>query len=222
MTANPNTPGPRWRRRKADRPGEIIEAALSIFAERGFAAARLDDIAKAAGVAKGSLYLYFETKEALFRAVVRQAVAPNVQAVQAAARAIDAPFAELAPRLLAMAAALLQASRVPAVVRVVVGESRNFPDLAQIWHDEVVGPVLAGVAAMIARAQARGEVRPGDPRLLAFSLMGPMVMGVLFREVFQDAAADPPDLAALAAAHAETALRGLALPPIHPPEGGVS
>ncbi|MDB5497059.1 MAG: transcriptional regulator, TetR family, partial [Phenylobacterium sp.] len=74
---------PKFRRRKANRPGEIVDAAMAVFAERGFAAARLDEIARRAGVSKGALYLYFETKEDIFRAVVAQAIAPNMQAIRA-------------------------------------------------------------------------------------------------------------------------------------------
>jgi hypothetical protein len=94
----------------------------------------------------------------------------------------------------------------------VIGESRNFPDLARIWHDDVVTSVIGMVTGYIARAQARGDVAPGDPRLHAFSLMGPMVMAMLFGEVFGGVAANPPDLQALADQHARTALRGLLMP----------
>src|SRR5690242_19341319 len=73
--------GPKWRRRKEERPGEIIAAAMAVFAEKGFAAARLEDIARRAGVSKGALYLYFETKEDLFHAVVTEAVAPRFRGV---------------------------------------------------------------------------------------------------------------------------------------------
>jgi AcrR family transcriptional regulator len=191
----------------------MVEAALQVFAERGFAAAKLEEIAQRAGVAKGSLYLYFDTKEALFLATVRQIVVPAVQRVLAAAQATDGPFAEIAPQLLGGAAAILSQDRVASVARMVIGEARAFPDLALIWHDEVVAPILAAVGARIARAQAAGEVRPGDPRTHAFSLVGPMLMATLYREVFAGvASADPPDLAAVARQHAETLLQGLILP----------
>ena len=107
---------------------------------------------------------------------------------------------------------MMSASRLPAIARMVIGESRNFPDLARIWHDDVVAGVIRTVAKIIARAQARGEVAPGDPRLHAFSLMGPMVMAMLFREVFGGVGGNPPDLSALADQHARTALRGLLIP----------
>src|ERR1700744_2620671 len=91
---------PRWRRRKTARPGEILEAALGGFAETGFAAAKLTEIARRAGVSKAALYLYFETKEDLFRAVARGLVAPNLTAMAAALEASEAPFGDLAPALL--------------------------------------------------------------------------------------------------------------------------
>jgi AcrR family transcriptional regulator len=203
---------PKWRRRKTDRPGEIIAAALDVFAEHGFAGAKLDEVARRAGVSKGALYVYFETKEDLFRAVVRTAIAPNFEVMKTAADTFDGPFAMLAPMLLARTAGLVHSSKLPAVVKMVIGESRNFPDLARIWHDDVVSPLIAMITGIVARAQARGEIAPGDPRLHALSLMGPMVMGLLFREVFGQVSTDLPDLASLAAQHAQTALHGLLLP----------
>lgn len=200
---------PKWRRRKEARPGEIVDAALEVFAEKGFAVAKLDDIARRAGISKATLYLYFETKEEIFRAVARTAVASLLEALKSRAEAPDAPFNELAPTLLSRAANMMSSDRVPAIARMVIGESRNFPDLARIWHDDFVARVIGVVTGIIARAQARGEVAPGDPRLHAFSLMGPMVMAMLFREVFGGVNANLPDLQALADQHARSALRGL-------------
>lgn len=200
---------PRWQRRKDARPAEIIEAALTVFARSGFAAAKLDDIAREAGVAKGSLYLYFETKEDLFRAVVRSVIAPGFEAIEGAAESFDGPFADLAPQILAAVARAMEGERLPAIVKMVIGESRNFPDLARIWHDDLLAKAIAALAGVIERAQARGEVRPGDPRLHAFSLLGPMLMGGLYRNVFAGITQAPPDLKALAVQHAETVLAGL-------------
>jgi AcrR family transcriptional regulator len=200
---------PKWRRRKEARPGEIVEAALEVFAEKGFAAAKLDDIARRAGISKATLYLYFETKEEIFRAVARTAVASLLEVLESPAEGPDAPFNELAPTLLSRAASMMSSDRVPAIARMVIGESRNFPDLVRIWHDDVVARVIGVVTGIIARAQASGEVAPGDPRLHAFSLMGPMVMAMLFREVFGGVNANSPDLQGLADQHARSALRGL-------------
>lgn len=187
---------------------------MKVFADHGFAAARLDDIARRAGVVKGSVYLYFSTKEELFHAVVRSAIVPDMEMIRGAAEAFDGPLAELAPRLLAGAAAVLSRPSIAGVVRMVIGESRNFPDLACIWHEEVVSPVIDTVARAIARAQERGEVRGGDPRLYAFSLVGPLIAAALFRDAFAEVSSRPPDLARLAEQHGRAILHGLlATPP---------
>ena len=202
---------PRWRRRKEARPAEIVAAALQVFAEKGFAAARLDDIAARAGVSKGALYLYFETKQDLFTAVVREAVAPNLDQVADLVAAIDLPFEQVVRIFYARAAILFTTSNLGAVAKMVVGESRNFPELARVWHDELITRALAILSGLITKAQARGEVRAGEPRLLAIGMVGPMLLGVLWREVFEPVGAAPLNINDLAAQHAETVLHGLLL-----------
>ena len=179
------TPGePKWRRRKEARPSEIVAAALDVFAEKGFAAARLDDIAARAGVSKGALYLYFETKQDLFQAVVRETISPNLDQVAAVVAALEAPFPVLVRGFYARMQMALGSSRVAAVAKMVIGESRNFPDLAKVWHDELVSRAVSLMSGVVAAAQARGEVRPGDPRVHAVSLISPIMLGVLWRETF--------------------------------------
>ena len=206
---NATTKEPRWQRRAEDRPREICAAALDTFAEKGFAAARLDEIARRAGVSKGTLYLYFHNKEDLFRAVVRDTVAPNVEVVRGMVEGVDLPFAEIVRMLLPRFVALTRNVRVGAVAKMVIGESRNFPELAKVWHDEVVTKVLGILGALIRRAQERGEVRSGDPRQHAMSLMGAMLMGLLWHETLEPVGGEPIDLDALARQHAETVLDGL-------------
>jgi AcrR family transcriptional regulator len=200
---------PRWRRRKDARPGDIISAALSVFTEKGFAAARMEEIARRAGVSKGTLYLYFETKEDMFRAVVREVVAPNLEEVRAAIETADIPFAAVIRAFLPRFAALVTVVPVGAVAKMVIGESRNFPELAKVWHDDVILKAVGLIAGLVERAQAKGEVRPGDPRTHAFSIMGPMMIGVLWRETFTPIGGADPDLSAIARQHAETILGGL-------------
>lgn len=199
---------PKWSRRKDARPGEIIEAALDLFVLNGFAATKLTEVAQRAGVVKGTLYRYFDTKEDLFRAAVRHLVAANLALVEHAVP-IDGTVAAVVPAMLRQVARGVSVSRIPAIVRMVMAESRIFPDLAAIWHDEVVSPMLAGVAAIIVNGQESGEVRVGDPRLHALSVIGPMVTGVLYREVFGESDDGWPSLDALALQHAETVVRGL-------------
>ena len=200
---------PRWQRRAEDRPREISAAALEVFAEKGFAAARVEEIARRAGVSKGTLYLYFKDKEDLFRAVVRDAIAPNVAAITEAISTMEAPFAEVIRVFLAGFAE--REARLPlgAVAKMVIGESRNFPELARVWHDEVASKAIGALAAFVRGAQERGEARAGDPRLYAFSLIGPMVLGALWRATLVPAGGQPLDLAELSRQHAETVLRGL-------------
>jgi AcrR family transcriptional regulator len=200
---------PRWQRRAEDRPREICAAALEVFAEKGFAAAKLDEIAKRAGVSKGTLYLYFADKEQLFRAVVRDSIAPNVQTITAALSAVDLPFAQIIPLLFARFAENIGKIPVGAVAKMVIGESSNFPQLARVWHDEVASKAIGAVAALVAKAQERGEVRPGDPRLYAFTLMGPMIMSALWTRTLVPAGGEPIDIPQLAAQHADAVLRGL-------------
>lgn len=201
---------PKWRRRSEARPGEIVQAALEVFAERGFAAAKLDEIAAKAGISKGALYLYFETKEDIFRAVVREAVVPNLDIVEAVLSQATIPFPDLLRLLFSRLGAIIETSRLGAVAKLVIGESRNFPELARVWHDEVVSRGLTALSGALAGAQARGEIRPGDPRLQAFSVMGPVLMGVIWQETFTPIGAPPMDLPGLLIQHADTVLAGLA------------
>jgi AcrR family transcriptional regulator len=203
---------PKRTRRKDARPAEIVGAALDEFARSGFAATKLDDVAKRAGVVKGTLYRYFDTKEALFRAVVQETLAAQLGDVEKAATAFEGSLADIVPMLLRRAAGRMGDARLPAIARMVLTESRIFPDLASIWHDALAARMLALITGLIAKAQARGEVRPGDPALFAFSILGPMVMGVLFHEVFGDTRPTAPDLDKLADQHGETILCGLLIP----------
>lgn len=204
---------PKWQRRSEDRPREICAAALEVFAEKGFAAAKLDEIGRRAGVSKGTLYLYFEDKQDLFRAVVRSAIAPNIDAIASGISALDAQIPEVVSMFLSGFAEREARLPIGAVAKIVIGESRNFPELARVWHDEVAAKAIGALAGFIERAQQRGEVRPGDPRLYAFSLIGPMVLGALWRTVLVPAGGQPLDLSQLAQQHAKTVLGGLLMDP---------
>lgn len=200
---------PKFRRRKAERPDEIVNAALAVFAEKGFAAARLDEIARRAGVSKGAVYLYFETKEDIFRAVVERAISPNIGVVKAMAAAHPGPLADLLRGVTGHIAGLVQSTPLGGVMKMVVGEARNFPELARVWHDELVSQGVAALTAAIANAQARGEVKPGDPRTYALQVIAPLLVGVLWRETFVPVGAEPFDLPALMRQHLDTLLSGM-------------
>jgi AcrR family transcriptional regulator len=209
-------PEPKWRRRKEARPSDIVAAALLVFGEKGFAGARIEEIAARAGVSKGTVYLYFETKAELFRAVVRDTMTPNLDVIERTILSLDLPFAQLIRMMLPRFAELVTARPVGALVKMVVGESRNFPELAKVWHDDVIHKAVGLIAGVILCAQERGEVRVGDPRVHAFSLMGPMLMGLLWSETFTPVGGAAIDLPAIARQHAETVLGGLLIEEARP------
>jgi AcrR family transcriptional regulator len=209
MVMSKPEPSPKWRRRKDARPAEIIAAAYEVFAEKGFAAARLDDIATAAGVSKGALYLYFETKQDIFEAVVREAVGPNIDVIETMAAAHPGPLADLLRMVIPRIAVVAAESPLGKVVKLVIGESGNFPELARIWHDTLIDRALGMLAGIIAQAQARGEARPGDPRAYAASLISPMLMAILFRETFAPVGGKPFDIPALMTQHVELFVAGI-------------
>ncbi|HEY2753185.1 TetR/AcrR family transcriptional regulator [Phenylobacterium sp.] len=200
---------PKFRRRKAARPGEIVEAAMAVFAERGYAAAGLEEIARRAGISKGSLYLYFETKEEIFHAVVAQAIGPNIQAIRAMIAAHPGPLEELLRLVAERVGKLIETLPVGGVLKMVIGEAGNFPQLARVWHDDLVAHALGALTDAIRAAQQRGEVRSGDPRAYALEVIAPMLLGVIWRETFVPVGAEPFDLPALAHQHIETMIDGL-------------
>ena len=200
---------PKFRRRKAERPGEILGAALEVFAERGFAGARLEDVAARAGVSKGAIYLYFSTKEDIFRAAVEQVIAPNVDQVRQLLAAHPGPFPDLLRLLIARVLHVVGRTPAGGVAKMVIGEARNFPELARVWHDRLIAQTIGGLAGAIQAAQARGEVRSGDARLFAMQIMAPLLVGVIWRETFTPVGATDVDLDLMAAQHVEVLLDGM-------------
>jgi len=213
MTEPSSPSSPKWRRRADARPAEIVQAAYAVFAEKGFAAARLDEIAKRAGISKGALYLYFETKQDIFEAVVKDAVAPNIGAIEAFALGFPAPFEQLIRMMIPRVADLANQSDMGKVIKMVIGESGNFPEIARIWHDDVIAKGIGLLTRVVARAQERGEVRPGDPRQHALSIASPLLVAVLFRETFVPVGAKPFDIPSLMQQHLDTLLPGLLTSP---------
>jgi len=200
---------PKWRRRKAERPAEIVVAAHTVFSEHGFARARMDDIARRAGVSKGALYLYFETKQDLFRAVVEEAVEPHLSAIRAGV-SVNMPFDQAAHLGVAVLVSAIEANpRIGGVVKLIIAESRNLPELALIWHEKVITPLLSLVGGLIRRGQESGDVRPGDPELFAIGVLGPLLLAILWRETFEPVGAKPLPLRTLAFQHLDTVLRGM-------------
>jgi AcrR family transcriptional regulator len=171
---------PRWQRRKESRPDEIIAAALTCFIDRGFSATLLDDVAARAGIAKGTLYRYFESKEELFRAVVRANLVGEISAAERELAASQLPSAELLSEFIHRMAARI-ASPAGALPHVVFAEAARFPDLARFYFDEVITRGLGLVELLIKRGIAAGEFRQVDVRSAAFCIIAPLALETLFR-----------------------------------------
>jgi AcrR family transcriptional regulator len=177
-------PGARWQRRKTARPGEILSAALASFAEHGFAATRLDDVATRAGVTKGTLYLYFPNKEELFKAVVRQELVPNLERAEALVAGWAGPSLALLEKLVGLFEGVI-ASPLGAIPKLVLTEAGNFPDLARFYRDEVVDRGKALFRRVIERGVALGEFRPVDAESTALCVVAPLLLAALWRFSFE-------------------------------------
>jgi AcrR family transcriptional regulator len=212
MSESSSSTSPKWRRRAEARPAEIVQAAFEVFSEKGFAAARLDDIAQRAGVSKGALYLYFDNKQDIFEAGVKEAVVPNIGAIESFALNFPGTFEQLIRLMLPKMAQIADESNIGKVVKMVVGESGNFPEIARVWHDDVVARGIGLLTRIIEKAQQHGEVREGDARAYAASLVSPMLVAVIFRETFVPVGAKPFDIPALMQQHLDTVLPGLLTP----------
>lgn len=197
------------RRAPAERPQEILEAALAQFVETGFAGTRLDDVARRAGLSKAAIYLYFEDKTALFKGVVQHAVASNVGRMEAMLADHRGPVAPLLPRILEFIADRIEHSPMAAVAKLVLSESRAFPEIGQFYLKEVIGRGLPLMERLIKRGMEQGEFRKVDAFLTVRSMMSPMLLAILWRTVFEPIGADKLDVQALARHHADLMLHAL-------------
>jgi AcrR family transcriptional regulator len=181
----PATPEPRWRRAPEERPGQIIQAALEVFGEVGLARARLDDIARRAGVSKGTIYVYFPDKEALFKEVVRKTV---ISTIERAERNLTAETAtEQLIGYMRTYWQFLRSPVFPAIYRMVIGELRNFPDLATFYATEAIARSLRLVSGIIQRGIDSGEFRPMSAEVAARGMAGMFIAHAIWcgdRECF--------------------------------------
>ena len=202
----------RWVRRKDDRPVEIVAAALALFAARGYGATKLEDVAAAAGIAKGTIYLYFANKEELFRAVVRQELLPALARIEAAIDVHTGATQDLLRLLVAHFVQVIE-SDLGGIPKLVVSEAGNFPEIAQFYADEVVARGMAIIERIIARGVDRGEFRPVDAAQLTPVLVGPMLCMLLWRHSIGRHSAIGFDHHAVLDTQIDILLRGLAPEP---------
>ncbi|MEX2494723.1 MAG: TetR/AcrR family transcriptional regulator [Woeseia sp.] len=175
---------PRFRRRKEDRPQEITEAALAAFAEKGYAATRVTDVARRAGVSKGLLYLYFRTKEELFKAVIKSFISPQIEALRreiegtrlSAEDYLRGPFLDFAKKVPKSPARIL--------LRLMVAEGQKHPDLTGWYHEQVVAQGLAALRSLIERGVKNGEFRRTALEEFPQIIVSPVLFAVIWSLVF--------------------------------------
>jgi AcrR family transcriptional regulator len=205
---------PRWERRKDARPQELLEAALDLFVERGFAATRLDDVAKAAGVSKGTLYLYYKNKEDLFKAVVRENMVPMIGEAEGIIEQFDGDSETLFRLIMTTWWERMGKSKLSGLSKLMMAEACNFPELAQFYHEEVVVRGDAMIVNMIQRGVARGEMRNIDLEIAPRLLIAPMIMMMMWKHSYSVCQVDPTKLDTYVEHYIDMSLRSLL---IHPP-----
>jgi AcrR family transcriptional regulator len=164
------------RRRKEARPAELLDAALTLFVEKGYAATRSEEVARAAGVSKGTLYLYFPSKEELLKAVIQHFLADQISAGAQEAAAMEGPTPQVMEELLVNWWFKMYDSPASGVFKLVITEVRNFPEIARFYVERVIEPGNALVAGLLARGIERGEFRPVNVESAVHSLLMPLVL----------------------------------------------
>jgi AcrR family transcriptional regulator len=216
----PSTPAhaPRQRRKEA-RPQELLEAALQSFVERGFAAARMEEVAARAGVSKGTLYLYYPSKAELLKAVIRERLSNEIEAGAIEVAQHVGSHAELLHKLLAHWWLRVLDSPASGVFKLIITEVRSFPEIAEFYYHEVVAPGSELIGGVLRRGIAAGEFRSVDVDAAVQSLVLPMVMLCVHKHSLGACAPietlrDPRQFVH---SHIDLMLNGLANPPPPPP-----
>jgi len=172
---------PLRKRRKEARPAELTAAALGLFVDKGFAATRLEDVAARAGVSKGTLYLYFDSKEALFKAVIAEGIVPvMLENEEIAARHTGSSF-DLMEKLLANWWGKIGQTDFAGIPKLMVAEARNFPEIAQYYYENVIRRGRALVGAALERGMTSGEFRRMDVETTIDVVIAPILMLLIWR-----------------------------------------
>jgi AcrR family transcriptional regulator len=199
----------RWTRRKEARPAELISAALDLFVERGFSATRLEDVAARAGVSKGTLYLYFPSKEDLFKAVVRGGIVPAIERAERRLEDHRGTAGELIRDLVTGWWVSVGNTRLGGIPKLMIAESGNFPELAQFYYDEVISRGHRLMAAAVQRGIDSGEFIPVDVDYVMRLVIAPLWLLTVWRFSFDQCDSGKLDPVTYLDTHLELILRGL-------------
>jgi TetR/AcrR family transcriptional regulator len=203
-------------RRKEARPGELLDAALDLFVEKGFAATRAEEVAARAGVSKGTLFLYFQSKEELFKAVVRENISGRFTEWRAELDAFEGTSPELLAYCMNSWWERVGATRASGITKLMMSEAKNFPELAAFYQQEVIMPGQALIRAILQRGMDRGEFRPMDLDYAVYVVIAPMIFLILSRHsagicLSSDMELDPQKYIAF---QVQTILGGISAPTI--------
>ena len=199
----------RWARRKEARPAELICAALELFVERGFSATRLEDVAARAGVSKGTLYLYFPSKEDLFKAVIRDGIVPAIERAEKRFEGHRGSASEVIRDLVKGWWVSVGNTRLGGIPKLMISESGNFPELAQFYYDEVISRGHRLVAAAVQRGIDSGEFLPVDVEYVRRLVIAPLWLLTVWRFSFDQCDNRKLDPATYLDLHLDLILRGL-------------
>ena len=200
---------PRWERRKDARPQELLAAALDLFVERGFASTRLEDVARRAGVSKGTLYLYFTNKEELFKAVVRDSIVPVIGKAEDDIAGFEGDSAELLRTVMLTWWERLGATKASGIIKLMMAEAGNFPDVADFYREEVIDRGTAAFESLLQRAIDRGEFRPVDVKMMTQVLIAPVITLIMWKHSIGPCDQDDLDPYAFIECFLNTTLHGL-------------
>ena len=171
----------RRERRKEARPGELLDAALDLFVEKGFAATRSEEVAARAGVSKGTLFLYFPSKEELFKAVVRENISGRFAEWQEEFANFEGTTADMVRYCMQVWWERLGATRASGITKLMISEARNFPELAAFYQQEVIRPGTELIRRILQRGITRGEFRAVDLDYAVFGLIAPMIFLIMMK-----------------------------------------
>jgi AcrR family transcriptional regulator len=208
MTDRPVTKA-RQRRPEA-RPAEILAAALDLFAEKGFSATRMEDVASRAGLSKAAIYLYFKDKMALLTALVQDMASANLAVAGGIAAGHQGPIAPLLRQIMVFMAGRLRETRFPDLVKVIISESRAHPDIGRLYLETVIRHGLPMFETLLRRGMEQGEFRSADPAFAAKSLVAPVLLAAIWKTVFEPLGAEMLDMEGFVSQHVDIMMRGLA------------
>lgn len=176
-------PSPRKRRKDA-RPAELLSAALALFVERGYAATRLDDVAAHAGVSKGTLYLYYANKAALFQAVIQEGIVPVIAEIEAIAALHDGSSFSLLEKMLANWWNRIGNTEYAGIPKLMIAEASNFPEIGAFYYEKVIARGRSLIGLALKRGMESGEFHPQDIELTIDILIAPVLMLLIWRFSF--------------------------------------